>query len=71
MRKIEIEWDAVTELVALLVLGLIAGVAMYKLGVQGKEIPLSIGSGIAGYLTKSRINAIREKKGENNDPEIT
>lgn len=52
-------WD-ITELTALAVLGIIAVVAMYQLGVEGKEIPLAIGSGIAGYLTKAVVNEIRK-----------
>lgn len=64
-------WDAMTELAALTVLGVIATIAMYELGVDGKEIPLAIGSGIGGYLTRTAIDTVRKKKGENNDPEIT
>ena len=53
-------WDGLAELVALLILGIIAVTAMQELGVQGKEIPLAIGSGIAGYLTKAAVNVARK-----------
>lgn len=52
------KWD-IAELMALAVLGAIAIVAMYQLGVEGKEIPLAIGSGIGGYLTKAAIDIIK------------
>lgn len=53
-------WNGLAELVALLILGIIAVTAMQELGVHGKEIPLAIGSGIAGYLTKAAVNIVRK-----------
>ena len=49
----------IAEYLALIVLGAIAIVATFELGVDGKEIPLAIGSGIGGYLAKAGVNAIR------------
>ena len=46
----------IAEYLALIVLGTIAVVAMFQLHVGGKEIVLSIGSGLIGYLTKSATN---------------
>lgn len=53
------KWDVLTELAALVVLGVVAVVAMLELGVEGKEIPLAIGSGIAGYLAKTAVNVVK------------
>lgn len=53
MKKIEIDWEAATEIIALIILGFIATVAMWQLDVNGKEIALSIGSGVCGYLVKT------------------
>lgn len=52
-------WRDITEIVALLVLCMIAVSAIGHLGVQGKEIPLAIGSGIGGYLTRAAVDAIK------------
>ena len=69
-NKIEIDWGAVTEVVALFILGLIAIVAMYKLKVDGKEIALAIGAGIGGYLTKTGVNKVKEKLESAKDDKI-
>lgn len=58
-NRIEVNWEAATEVAALFILGMIATVAMFKLGIGGKEIALAIGSGIGGYLVKGKVN---EKK---------
>lgn len=55
-NRIKIDWGALTEISALYILGLIAIVAMGCLGIGGKEIALSIGSGIGGYLVKGTID---------------
>ena len=55
-----LNWDAIAEVVALVILGIITVVAMCELSVNGKEIALAIGSGIGGYLTKTAIGV---KKG--------
>ena len=54
------KWDVMTELAALIVLGIVAVVAILELGVDGKEIPLAIGSGITGYLAKVAVNAVKD-----------
>lgn len=60
----KIDWGIITETVALLVLGSIAIIAMYKLGAGGKEIPLAIGSGIGGYLVKGAVSTMKSNKEE-------
>lgn len=57
----DINWSAITEVVALFILGVIAIVAMYELKVDGKEIALAIGSGIGGYLTKAVVDIKKDK----------
>lgn len=59
--KAPIESDMITESLALIVIGSIAIVAMFTLGSEGKEIPLALGSGVAGYLTKAAVSAIKGK----------
>ncbi len=61
-------WDTVTELAALIVLGTVAIVSMYELGIEGKEIPLAIGSGIVGYLVKAAVNTVRKQETNNENP---
>ena len=61
----KIDWTALTEVIALGILGLIAVVAMCELKVEGKEIALSIGSGIAGYIAKGAINKEPKESDEN------
>ena len=41
------------EAVAIVCIAAIALVAMFILGVEAKDIPLALGSGLVGYLTKS------------------
>jgi hypothetical protein len=59
------KWDAMAEVAALIILGTVAVVAMYELGVEGKEIPLSIGSGVIGYLTKSAVDIVKNEPPKN------
>lgn len=46
----------IAEYLALIVLCIIAVVAMVELTTGAKEIVLSIGSGLIGYLTKSAVS---------------
>lgn len=61
-NKIEINWEAMTEVVALLILGIVAIVAMLKLGVAGKDVALSVGAGIIGYLAKTGVETKKANK---------
>lgn len=60
LNKININLEGATEIVALLVLGIIAVVAMCALLSDGKEIALSIGSGLCGYLTKAAVDKAKD-----------
>lgn len=48
----------INEAVALIALAGIAGAAMYYLGDGSKEVVLSIGAGIVGYLSKGVKEAL-------------
>lgn len=41
------------EAVAIIGIVTIAVIAMFMLGAEAKDIPLALGSGLVGYLTKS------------------
>jgi hypothetical protein len=56
LSNINVNLEGATETVALIILGAIAMTAMFALGIGGKEIALSIGSSIGGYLAKSVID---------------
>ena len=59
--KAPIEGDVITECLALIIVGSIAIVAMFTLGIEGKEIPLTIGGGLVGYMAKTVVSAIKRK----------
>ena len=47
------------EITALIVLGVIACLAIWQLGVDGKEVPLSVASGIVGYIAKAAVDVVK------------
>lgn len=53
-------YEAITEGIAIIGLVVIAVFGIICLGVEGKEIPLSIGSGVCGYLAKSAVEAVKK-----------
>ena len=52
-EKTELNWESIAEISALAILGAVAIIAMFKLGVEGKDITLSVAAGIIGYLAKT------------------